>query len=309
MQQPQPPILLTDSIILANITKSDILKYHTQNPNCVLILNDGRIASSGCDYIINIHNIQTLTLDFQIKEKTNSILYIHQLRNDLLVSCSEDGYLHFYSISNQNYNLVSCVKSHDKAIYKVIELQNGNLCTCSLDKTIITYDSNLKPNYIIVNEFKDMIHDICEVKQNEICGVSSYDNFMLFYDFNLNIIKARFKNINITPWNNSLKMIDDKFLCVFGKNEITVFNVFKYNIVNKINTLKSDFLSCFILIQDRLITGDWNGNLKEWKIEGSNIVEKTIMERAHTTGIVSMDLLQDGRIVTASQDKTLKIWS
>ena len=67
MQQPQPPILLTDSIILANITKSDILKYHTQNPNCVLILNDGRIASSGCDYIINIHNIESLTLDFQIK--------------------------------------------------------------------------------------------------------------------------------------------------------------------------------------------------------------------------------------------------
>ena len=89
------PILLTDSIILANITKSDIIKYHTQYPNCVCILNDGRIASSGCDYTINIHNRDNFILDFQIKKNTNSIIYIHQLRNDLLVSCSEDGYLHF----------------------------------------------------------------------------------------------------------------------------------------------------------------------------------------------------------------------
>ena len=303
------PILLTDSIILANITKSDIIKYHTQYPNCVCILNDGRIASSGCDYTINIHNRDNFILDFQIKENTNSIIYIHQLRNDLLVSCSEDGYLHFYSILNNNYNLINTIKSHEKAIYKIIELSNGNLCSCSLDKTIITYDSNLKPNFIIVNEFKEMIQDICETKQNEICGVSSYDKFMLFYDLNLNIIKARFKNINITPWNNSLKMIDQQFLCVFGKDQITVFDVFKYNIVNKVNTLKSDFISSFLLIKDRLITGDFNGNLKEWKINGSKIEEKTIMERAHVTGVVSMDLLLDGRIVTASQDKTLKVWS
>ena len=154
-----------------------------------------------------------------------------------------------------------------------------------------------------------MIQDICETKQNEICGVSSYDKFMLFYDLNLNIIKARFKNINITPWNNSLKMINQQFLCVFGKDQITVFDVFKYNIVNKVNTLKSDFISSFLLIKDRLITGDFNGNLKEWKINGSKIEEKTIMERAHVTGVVSMDLLLDGRIVTASQDKTLKVWS
>ena len=33
------------------------------------------------------------------------------------------------------------------------------------------------------------------------------------------------------------------------------------------------------------------------------------MENAHLTGIMSIDVLHDGRLVTASQDKTIKIWS
>jgi WD40 repeat protein len=115
--------------------------------------------------------------------------------------------------------------------------------------------------------------------------------------------------VNITPWNHSLKMISTYLLYVFGKDQITIINIDKYIIVNKINTLNSDFLSCFTIINDRLITGDWNGNLKEWKINRSNVILKNTMEKAHFTGIMSIDVLHDGKLISASQDKTIKIWS
>lgn len=303
------PILLTDSIILAKINKSDILKYHNQNPNCLCILSDGRIVSSGCDCIINFHNPINFDLEMTIKEKTNSILYITQLKNGIFVSCSEDGYIHFYNIYENSYNLIKVIKPHKKPIYKIIQLTNEELVSCSLDKTIINYDNQFNPYFIILNEFKDRIQDIIEIRENEICACSSYDGFLFFYDFNSHIIKGRMNKINITPWNHSLKMISTYLLYVFGKDQITIINIDKYIIVNKINTLNSDFLSCFTIFNDRLITGDWNGNLKEWKINRSNVILKNTMEKAHFTGIMSIDVLHDGRLISASQDKTIKIWS
>ena len=305
----QQPILLTDSLILANITKSDILKFHNQNPNCLCILSDGRIASSGCDCKIFIYNSTYFTIDISIKEKTNSIIYITQLKNGTFISCSEDGYIHFYNISNNSFHLIHTVKSHEKPIYKVIEMTNGDLVSCSLDKTIINYDNHYNPNYIIVNEFRDMIHDVIEIRENEICACSAYNGFLFFYDFNTHIINGKMNKLNITPWNHSLKMISNNLLCIFGNDQMTIVNINKYTIVNKINTLKSNYLNCFIILNDRLITGDWNGNLKEWKISRNHIVLKTTMENAHLTGIMSIDVLHDGRLVTASQDKTIKIWS
>ena len=57
-----------------------------------------------------------------------------------------------------------------------------------------------------------------------------------------------------------------------------------------------------------IITGDYNKGLKQWKIEGDNLILFSRKEMAHFSYINVILNLGNGHIATGSNDYTIKIW-
>ena len=57
-----------------------------------------------------------------------------------------------------------------------------------------------------------------------------------------------------------------------------------------------------------LLTGDSKGIIRQWRIEGDNLILISKKEKAHDYGIFGLLNLGNGYIASGSFDKTIKIW-
>ena len=69
------------------------------------------------------------------------------MSSGIIASCSNDKTIKLFNIKGNNYNILQTLNYHTDSIYKIIELKNKYLLSCSEDKSIIFY---LKDN----NEYK-----------------------------------------------------------------------------------------------------------------------------------------------------------
>ena len=63
-----------------------------------------------------------------------------------------------------------------------------------------------------------------------------------------------------------------------------------------------------MLNKNMLLTGDYKGTIKQWKIENDNLTLISSKENAHDQDINILLNLGDGHIASGSNDKTIKIW-
>ena len=104
-------------------------------------------------------------------------------------------------------------------------------------------------------------------------------------------------------------MINKDLLLIPGENKISIINVNKYNIVRKINVNGSDWICGICLLNENiLLTGDYNEIIKEWKIEGDNLILISQKEKVHNDDISYLINIENGHIASSSKDKKIKIW-
>ena len=63
-----------------------------------------------------------------------------------------------------------------------------------------------------------------------------------------------------------------------------------------------------LLNKDMLLTGDYSEIIRQWKIEGDNLILISKKEKAHTNGINVLLNMGNGFIASGSNDYTIKIW-
>ena len=63
-----------------------------------------------------------------------------------------------------------------------------------------------------------------------------------------------------------------------------------------------------MLNENILFTGDSNGIIREWKIEGNNLILISQKEKAPKDQINTLINIGDGNIASGSNDKLIKIW-
>ena len=57
-----------------------------------------------------------------------------------------------------------------------------------------------------------------------------------------------------------------------------------------------------------LLTGDYEEIIRQWKIEGDNLILVSKKEKAHDSNINVLVNMGNGFIASGSDDKTIKIW-
>jgi len=104
-------------------------------------------------------------------------------------------------------------------------------------------------------------------------------------------------------------MINKELLLIPGYNKISIINVNKYNIVRIIDVKGSNWICGICMLNENiLLTGDYNEIIKEWKIEGDNLILISQKEKVHKYDINYLIKIGNGHIASASDDYTIKIW-
>ena len=288
------------------------LTNHTNSVYCLCMLNDGRLVSGAWDNSIIIYDKNTYQPDLIIKEHSSTVLCIIQLSSGILASCSSDKTIKLFNINGKKYEVLQTLNYHNYHVYKIIEIQNKALISCSYDSSIIFY---LKDN----NEYKKdyqistngPCYTIIQTKDNEICYLEDKDKRICFYD----IFERKKINASISVEDNYNEyrlwfiMIKKNLLLVPGTNKISIINTDEYNLVRTIEVPNSNLITGVCLLnKDMLLTGDFSKTIRQWKIEGDNLILMSKKEKAHDNWINVLLNLGNGYIASGSDDYTIKIW-
>ena len=282
------------------------LFYHKSIVNCLTLMKDGRLASGSYDDSIIIFNKETFKPDFIIKEHTKSVNCIIQLSSGILASCSSDKSIKLFNIKGNEYEVLQTLNHHTDTVYKIIELKNKTLASCSDDSSIIFY---IKDNLEYKNDYRISIkrpcYSIIQTKENEICYCEDSHKIICFLDLLERQVKASISNIT----NYDMIMISNDFLIVPGENKISIININCYKLERIIDVPEASYINGVCLLnQNMLLTGDFNGCIRQWKIEGNNLILISKKEEAHVRSIKVLLNLENGHIASASTDWMIKIW-
>ena len=332
-----------DTNIKITLDKINLIKTideHNKNYIYSIIqLNDNRLGSCGEEYeYINLYNSETFELEEKIKLPCKFSYYLYPLDLNFLSICLDNGDINIYELNfiTFKYEFKCSLKGHSEGVNKIIETKNKKtLISISNDKTIKFWNLNEKNEYILDNNFiqdENKIGNIIFINDEETEVVVCYNYFknnkICFY----NIIKKEkiktIEGIKVTNFSNQNLLKIDKYLFIGGQNkkgEIIIINLDKKEI-EKIfidNNKELGYFYCFLELNSsnekvkRIICGDWNGNLVEYKInfiKNENDEIKidlefvSIKSKVHKELIRSIIKYNNDKIVTCSIDGIIKIF-
>ena len=286
------------------------IKYHKKSIYCSTLLNDGRFATCSYDKSIIIYNKITFKPDITINEHTGSVNYILALKSGLLASCSNDFTIKIYNIKRNNYTVLQTLNDHNEWVQKIIELRNGKLVSCADDNSFIIYskDDNNKYKKELQVNVGELCQNIIQTKENELCYLKYNNHIIGFFD----LISRKTTNTisDYRLWDHTyFYMITEYLLLVSGNNKFFLINVNQHEIIRTIDDPGSEIFSCLHLNRNMILTGDYKGRIKQWKIEGDNLKLISTKENAQEHCVSSLMKLGNGFILSCCfENGGVTIW-
>ena len=104
-------------------------------------------------------------------------------------------------------------------------------------------------------------------------------------------------------------MIKKDLLLIPGENQISIINTEQYKLVRKIEVPGSSWIcGVCMLNKNMLLTGDAVKTIRQWKIEGDNLILVSKKEKTHDSDINVLLNIGNGFIASGSDDYSIKIW-
>ena len=104
-------------------------------------------------------------------------------------------------------------------------------------------------------------------------------------------------------------MISKDLLLAGNYDKISVINVNSHNIIRRINASGSSYIyTIYKINENQLLTGQSNYKIKQWKIEGDNLVLISTKENVYNKDIRTILQIGDNHILTGDYSGEEKIW-
>ena len=171
-----------------------------------------------------------------------------------------------------------------------------------------------KDNNNYVKDYKISTNEGCysviQTKIDEICYSEKTKSAICFFDTLERKKKASINNISkINDSYERILMITKDLLFIAGNNKISLVNVNQHSLIRVIDIKDSGWIGdVCILNENTILTGDWKETIRQWKIEGDNLILNSKKEKTHDDDINGIYNLGNGYIITGSYDNSIKIW-
>ena len=275
--------------IQKDYTLDEIISAHSKFITSLIVF-DTKIISGSLDFTMKLWDNETGIYKVQQSLKTKQVINLLALKNGkiFLTSLNSNDILvfEFSNIAGSHLIQSQSLTHHDKPVSSLAELDDGKVASGSLDGKIILWEQNEKTKQYILKQTIDC--------KNQVMILISLDEYKIAYSLGESGI------INILKPEEDSK--DGRLSC----NNFTQFcslekQVGKVSCMCKLNN--GYFISGG---GDTKITKDHNIYLWAPRNNKYNLIQ-TIFN-AHGAEVNSIILLRNGKIASASRDRTVKIW-
>ena len=277
----------------------------------------GKLISVSNDKYINIYDnnlniIQSITNahddfinDVDIKDENNFVTCSSDKSIKIWIKKFYKGYVH----KSYLFSLYQNIKdAHNDKITKVIYCLNGNIISCSWDKTIKIWEENKdnKFNCIQILKHSKWISSILLLNDKNLLISSGKDGTKFWNLINYKCIN----HIQETYCenNNSLKRLDEDRI-IIGGNEDGIMKIISLKEKIIIKRIKNEFKCLGIYVIDDkgiLLIGGENKKIKIYRKDNFECIK--IINDAHNDFINGFIELKDSSIASYGIDKNIKIW-
>ena len=208
--------------VLSKIKQVKLSYWHYAEITRLLLLSDGRVASSSIDKTIRIYNISKNTYEFDLKGHSERINDIVQNWDGQIISCSNDLSLAFWEINKKPRRNYIINKAHERAINKIDVTNDKKLLTCSCDGIVKIWKGQAPYNLIkFIKITEDALSHVKQINE-KILLASSKSNFYIWNEkvYQLMLI---IKNVFLND-TNILHIFKEKKLLLSGRNSIGILN-------------------------------------------------------------------------------------
>ena len=285
---------------------SNTLNHHTNYINQIILLQDGRFASSSSDNSIIIYNKENYSIQLQIQNLISCVYNIFQSNNGYIFALISNGTISIFKlISLNSYQNIQNIKAHNYSVRKIIELKNGRYISCSFDKTIKIWKFNNNELLLdkIINQDNE-ISNIIEIEENEIISIPNGNSSIIFWNINQLKIISQINQIECTYcWNNLIKLLN-KIIIVGGIKFIYLIN--NHNLIKKIEINSECYSICF-LNDGSILTGHKNGYIKQWNLNNNELILSG-EKKVHNKEIRVISQIKIDLILSGSNDEKINIY-
>jgi WD40 repeat protein len=178
-------------------------------------------------------------------------------------------------------------------------------------------------NFELINDYAIKFN----ILPDERIAIFSYDNIVKKYKIYIwnpfgSILHSKADDCNYVEKKHFINIYPPIF---FDENMLVrIYNhhLARWNLIeNKLDNFMDmdtfcDFRCGVVLFDKRIVIGTYSGNLYIWNTfmeYDNNTIRKTnkydVILNGHDSDVTCLDILPDGRFVSGSKDKTLKIWN
>ena len=310
------------------LTNTDIIRsIEILSPDKILISTLENIA------VYKIDSNDELVKEYDIKEFNYRINYATKLSDGNIIICSLNS-IDIIQLNNDNlgsYDIIQKleVKNNSENINKIKEIKEKNYLISCDKNNIILFEKNLETNlYYEKNFIKTNTEVKCleQVRQNTIITVEPEIQKLIFYDINSLEKVHEINNIN-SSFGRYVICYIEKYEFIFITGRLGIYLISAKDFGAKIFFKIGEWVSSinYDMASNCLICGTWqkdilyekNYNLilyeivlknNENNLENIKMREITKKNNAHTHDIVVIQPFYENRIITGSNDNTVKLW-
>lgn len=285
-----------------------IKPQHTDKIFSLCFLKNGKLISSGKDGKIVIYNETTFDSETEIqKAHKGSVFSVCGLRNGNLISSGSDGLVKVWEIYEEGYKNIQTLHGHTKPVNKVIELEDGKVCSCSDDKKIRIWEN--KANYSNIQTLighSDYIKSILEMNNSIIfTSINGTDDKSLeIWDKSTYQCMKIIRDIFFYS-RNGVSKIKNRIIVLGGKGELITIDILSFNMKSFKNNLLGDIYSIYPLEDMKVLLGNSAGKVIYFDLSSSKIISTNQLHNSPITYLIENE---DKKLFSLFWDQTIKVY-
>ena len=204
-----------------------------------------------------------------------------------------------------NFKCIKTLEGHTEKIVSLIELSSGQIVTGSYDNTIRIWNVNYDKEDIIIEEKSRILCLLEFEKNNLLCGTS--ENLINLYNINSSNYEFIYSFIGHTLWVNCLVKINrNYFASASNDTKIKIWDFYNKKCIKTLEGHDDCILSLIILQKNNyLCSGAADLHIRIWDWERNKCL---YILKGHEKWVKCLLELNNGIIISGSDDKKIKIW-
>ena len=285
-----------------------------------------------------------LELITMLEYNMDAVNTIMTTSSNIIISVSNDKSIMLF---DYNYRIIQKIENaHNGIIFDIALKDDNNFATCSQDKSIKTWRKSLNDKYLIDkvlnNIHENDIHKIEYLKDDTIISgskdmkikiwnlintlvlnnnipiysllyspkenilISAGTMFTRIWDTS-NLINPLISQIDVVcHGKNALQKLDDNRVVFGGRFEIKIISIKEKQVSKKIKSAFLVWAICVIENKQLFICGGVSNDLEIFS--SINYENLGLIKNCHNGNLRGISLLNNGKIITGSEDKKTKIW-